>query len=281
MRAVLADYPHVQALKDGRVTGPSLEFTEVDPVHRAFAAMVREQAYDVCEMAIVTYLQARAEDKPLLLLPVVLRSRFQHDHIVCRADDPLEPSGLAGKRVGVRTYAQTTGVWLRGILSDEYGVPLDHVQWVSIEDGHLAEYADPPQVERAPDGSKLIAMLLAGELDAVIMGQDLPDDPRLRPLIPEAKTAARSWYERRRAVPINHMVVIRSAHEGLRDELTRMFVEAKLLAGPPASVDMTPVGVEANAPALELITRYAHEQGLIPRPLTVAELFAAPRGSVS
>jgi 4,5-dihydroxyphthalate decarboxylase len=239
--------------------------------------MVREQAYDVCEMAIVTYLQARAEDKPLLLLPVVLRSRFQHDHIVCRADDALDVHDLAGKRVGVRTYPQTTGVWLRGILGDEYGVPLDEVQWVSIEDGHLAEYVDPPAVERAPAGSKLIDMLHAGELDAVIMGNDLPDDPRLRPLIPNAKAAARTWYERTHAVPINHMVAIRAGLADRREELTQLFAEA---TQPTEGIDMTPIGVEANRPAIELITRYAHEQGLVPRRLSVDELFAV-RGAAS
>jgi 4,5-dihydroxyphthalate decarboxylase len=273
VRAVLADYPHVRALKEDAV----FDFVEVNPVHKAFAAMVREQAYDVCEMAIVTYLQARAEGKPLLLLPVVLRSRFQHDHIVCRADDPLDVSDLAGKRIGVRTYAQTTGVWLRGILADEYGVPLDKVQWVSLEDGHLAEYVDPPQVERAPAGSKLVEMLHAGALDAVIMGNDLPDDPRLRPLIPDAKAAARSWYERTHAVPINHMVVIREELADRREELTQLFVEAKQ---PAASVDMTPIGLEANRAALELITRYAYEQGLVPNRLPVDDLFT-PRGAAS
>ena len=275
MRAVLADYPHVRALKERA----AFDFVEVDPVHKAFAAMVRKQAYDVCEMAIVTYLQARSEGKPLLLLPVVLRSRFQHDHIVCRADDPIDVTELAGKRVGVRTYAQTTGVWLRGILSDEYGVPLDKVQWVSIEDGHLAEYVDPPQVERAPQDSKLVQMLHAGELDAVIMGNDLPDDPRLRPLIPDAKAAARDWYERTHAVPINHMVVIRADLADRREELTQLFVEAKQHAT-AGSIDMTPIGLEANRAALELITRYAHEQGLVPHRLAVDDLFTL-RGATS
>jgi len=278
MKAVLADYPHVRALKERS----AFDFVEVEPVHKAFAAMVREQAYDVCEMAIVTYLQARAEGKPLLLLPVVLRSRFQHDHIVCRADDPIDVTDLAGKRIGVRTYAQTTGVWLRGILGDEYGVPLDKVQWVSIEDGHLAEYADPPQVERAPAGSKLIDLLHAGDLDAVIMGQDLPDDPLLRPLIPDAKAAARGWYERTHAVPINHMVVIREELADRREELTQLFVEAKEYAARPdaGAIDMTPVGLEANRNALDLITRYAHEQSLVPHRLAVDDLFSL-RGAAS
>ncbi|WP_328519290.1 hypothetical protein [Kribbella sp. NBC_00359] len=278
MKAVLADYPHVRALKERS----AFDFVDVEPVHKAFAAMVREQAYDVCEMAIVTYLQARAEGKPLLLLPVVLRSRFQHDHIVCRAGDPIDVTDLAGKRIGVRTYAQTTGVWLRGILGDEYGVPLDKVQWVSIEDGHLAEYADPPQVERAPAGSKLIDLLHAGDLDAVIMGQDLPDDPRLRPLIPDAQAAARGWYERTHAVPINHMVVIREGLADRREELTQLFVEAKEYAARPdaGAIDMTPVGLEANRNALDLITRYAHEQGLVPHRLAVDDLFSL-RGAAS
>lgn len=270
LRTVLADYPHVRSLKSGT---PGYEFIEVNPVHRAFAAMVREQAYDVCEMAIVTYLQARAEGKPLLLLPVVLRSRFQHDHLVCLADKPIGPGELAGKRVGVRTYAQTTGVWLRGILADEYDVPLDEVKWVSIEDGHLAEYSDPADVERAPEGSNLLEMLYAGELDAVIMGQDLPDDPRLTPVIPEPKAAAEDWYRRQHAVPVNHLVVIRADLAARADEIYDLFAQAKHDAPQPDGIDMTPLGREANQHALELITRYAYEQRLIPRRLAVSELF--------
>jgi 4,5-dihydroxyphthalate decarboxylase len=277
LRTVLADYPHVRDLKNGTLDGPRFEFIEVDPVHRAFPAMVREQAYDVCEMAIVTYLQARAEGKPLLLLPVVLRSRFQHDHLVCLADNPIGPGDLAGKRIGVRTYAQTTGVWLRGILADQYDVPLDEVQWVSIEDGHLAEFRDPEQVERAPEGSKLVELLYAGELDAVIMGQDLPDDPRLVPVIPEPKAAAEDWYRRENAVPINHMVVVRAdlaaERPGLTDDLFDLFARAKKNAPQPAGIDMTPIGLPANQRALELVTRYAYDQGLIPRRLAVSELF--------
>jgi 4,5-dihydroxyphthalate decarboxylase len=269
LRTVLADYPHVRSLKNGT---PGFDFIDVDPVHRAFPAMVREQAYDVCEMAIVTYLQARAEGKPLLLLPVVLRSRFQHDHLVCLADNPIGPGDLAGKRVGVRTYAQTTGVWLRGILADEYGVPLDEVKWVSIEDGHLAEYRDPDDVERAPAGSSLLEMLYAGELDAVIMGQDLPDDPRLVSVIPDPKQAVEDWYQKYNAVPINHMVVIRADLADRADEIYSLFAQAKQDA-PVTGIDMTPIGLEANQRALELVTRYAYDQRLIPRRLAVSELF--------
>lgn len=281
LRTVLADYPHVRALKAGKLAGPRFDFVEVDPVHRAFAAMVREQAYDVCEMAIVTYLQARAEGKPLLLLPVVLRSRFQHDHLVCAADRAFGPGELAGKRVGVRAYSQTTGVWLRGILADEYDVPLDEVDWYVIEDGHLAEFRDPERVHRAPGGATLLGMLQAGDLDAVIMGQDLPDDPRLWSVIPEPKAAIRDWYDRYRSVPINHMVVVREELAGFAEELTDMFARSKQsVPVEPGVIDMTPVGIAANRRSLELVTRYAYEQRLIPRRLEVPDLFAPLTGRV-
>ena len=106
--------------------------------------MVREQRFDVSEMAIATFLQAKAYGKPLVLLPVVLAARFQQSALLCRADSDIGgPGDLAGRRVGVRAYSQTTGMWLRGILADAHGVRPDEVRWITFEDAHVAEVPRP------------------------------------------------------------------------------------------------------------------------------------------
>lgn len=127
-RTALGAYPHTRALRDGRVTSTRLrlEFAEVAPVNRAFAPMVREQRFDVCELAIATALQAKAHGKPIVVLPVTVAARFQEAALLCRADSDLHgPADLAGRRVGVRAYSQTTGMWLRGILAERHGVPAE------------------------------------------------------------------------------------------------------------------------------------------------------------
>jgi 4,5-dihydroxyphthalate decarboxylase len=280
LRTVLGTYPHTAPLKRGEITSPgvALAFADVKPTHKAFKPMVRELAFDVCEIAIVTYLQAKAHGKPLVLLPAVMLGRFQHHCLVHNADrGSLPPAQLAGRRVGVRAYSQTTGVWLRGILQNDYGVDIDRAHWVTFEDAHVAEYHDPPGVERAAAEKDLTAMLLAGELDAAIYGAELPDDPRIQSVIPDPNAAAQAWYRRHSCAPINHMVVVTKALATCRPEVIRevydLLLRAKQATPVAGDVDLTPFGVEANRPALELIVAYALEQGLIPRRLTVDEVF--------
>lgn len=94
--------------------------------------MVRELAFDVCEMAIVTYLMAKAYGKPLVLLPAVMVGRFQHAYAVYKSErGKLTPSDLAGRRVGIRSFTTTTGAWIRGILANDYGVDLDRIMPVN------------------------------------------------------------------------------------------------------------------------------------------------------
>src|ERR1700678_808635 len=148
----LGTYPHTQALKNGDIKsdGVALNFTEINPVNRAFMLMAREQKFDVCEMAIVTYLQAKSYGKPLTLLPATMMGRFQHGTLLYNSErGRLRVEDLAGRRVGVRAFSQTTGAWIRGILWKDYGLDLNSVKWVTFEDAHLAEYRDPPGVERA------------------------------------------------------------------------------------------------------------------------------------
>src|ERR1700722_9698763 len=155
LSCAIGDYPHLSALKSGAVSSPllKLDFAAVAPINRAFAPMVRELKFDVCEMAIATFLQAKAHAKKLALLPVGTLARFQESALLCRADGAIRgPADLKGRRVGVRAYSQTTGLWLRGSLADDYGVSPESIDWVTFEDAHVAEYRDPPHARRAAPG---------------------------------------------------------------------------------------------------------------------------------
>ncbi len=282
LRALLGDYPVTAALKEGRVRSRSvdLDFAHVKPVSSAFQRVVRDLEFDVAELAIVTFLLARAYGKPLVLLPAVVTGRFQHPYLVYNAErGPLAPGDLTGRRVGIRSYTVTTATWIRGILADDYGVDLERVRWVTVEEPHVAEFRDPPHVERAPAGADLRAMLLAGDLDAAVLGDRVPDDPRLRTLIPDPAAAARAWHARHGALQINHMVVARaslaSSDPWAVREVYRMLLESRRAAGPPApgELDTAPFGFEANRRNLEVAIDCVYRQRLIPRRFQVEELF--------
>jgi 4,5-dihydroxyphthalate decarboxylase len=281
LRALLGDYPVTAALKKGEVRSPelALDFADVKVPNAAFKRVVRELEFDVAELAIVTFLMAKAHGKPLVLVPTVLVGRFQHPFIVYNAErGPLSPGELAGRRVGIRSYSVTTVTWIRGILADDYGVDLDRVRWLTCEDAHVAEFRDPPGIERAAAGKDLAAMLLAGEIDAAVLGA-VPKDPRLKPLIPDPAAAAEAWRRKNGALQINHMVVVKdslskSNPQAVR-EVYRLLAESKRAAGLPAKgePDANPFGVEANRRNLEVAIDYVHRQGLIPRRFAVDELF--------
>ena len=189
LKTLLQDRTWTGPLKTGAIGSDLVDFA-FDGVAEAssrFKPMVRDLAYDCGELAIVTYLQAKHYGKPLVLLPFVVFGHFHHKSITCNTTrGELTPHTLAGRRVGVRAYSQTTGVWVRGILQHEYGVDLGKVTWVTFSDAHLAEYTDPKTCERAPEGKKLVPMLLAGEVDAAMLSGKPPEDPKLKPLIADA-----------------------------------------------------------------------------------------------
>ena len=254
-----------------------LEFEDVAPIFRAFAPMAREQAFDVSEMAIVTALQAIAYGKPIVILPVTLFARFQHHTLIGRAHDrPSSPDGLRDKRVAVRAYSQTTGMWIRGILQNEYGVKPDSMKWITQEGAHVSEYKDPPWVERTDPKHKLTDLLRGKQADAAIFGNDLPDDPEFAPIIDRPKEAAQAWYEKHRVVPVNHLVVVRrdlvNNHPDVLRELWSVLQAAR--PAQAGAIDMMPIGIEAMRPAVELALRYCEQQELLPRKLRVDEAFA-------
>ncbi|MGI4944770.1 MAG: ABC transporter substrate-binding protein [Janthinobacterium lividum] len=281
LRTALGPYRHTAALRSGQVASARLrlEFADVSPVNRAFAPMVRDARFDVCEMAIATFLQAKAYGKPLVLLPVTMAARFQEPALLCRADSAIRgPADLAGRRVGVRAFSQTTGMWLRGILAADHGVQPDQVRWVTFEDAHVAEYRDPPWAERAPAGADMLAMLRAGELDAVIVGNDVPNDPGLRTVFPDPAAAGEAFRHRHGFVPVNHLVTVRcdlaERRPDLVAELLRMFRDAKAAAPPgPGENDPLPMGQTALQPAITLALRYSAQQGLLPRRFGIEDVW--------
>lgn len=279
---MLGTYPKTQPLKDGTLASPlvRLDFADVDTAQKAFKDVVRHEKYDVAELAIVTFLQAFEAGKPYVMLPFVMNGGFHHKSLVVRDSATFTAHELAGRRVAMRAYTQTTPTWVRGILTDDYGVQLADVQWLSQEEAHVADYAEPAWVSRLASTASLEAMLRAGDVDAIIAGGGLSGEPGIRALISEPAEAATAWHARTHAVPINHVVTVkRSLAESRPDavrEIYRLLCEARerALAGkPPGDVDLQPKGFAALAPALELAIRYAFEQRLITRRYTLEELY--------
>jgi 4,5-dihydroxyphthalate decarboxylase len=271
LRTLLGDHTCTAALKNGLIKSDLIEFdfVEYSPTNKGFKPMVREGAFDVSEMAIVTYLMAKSFDKPMVLLPDVVMARFQHGHALYNAKaGKLSPPDLKGKRVGIRSFTTTTGAWLRGILANDCGVDLDSIDWVTFEDAHVAEFRDT--TKRAPAGKQIIPMLLDGELDAVL--GEKSDHADLKPLFADVAGEEKSWFAKHAVAPVNHMVVVSRTlsekHPDAVREVHRMLKQAADgVAGAPRFTS------DEMRRSLETIIGYSAQQKLIPRAYAVDELF--------
>jgi len=290
-----------RALKSGAVKPRTFafDFQEVDPLIAAFRRMVRGNEFDICEMAITTYICAKAHGKAMTAVPVFLVRAFHHGAIVVNAESGIRtPKELEGRKVGVnRGYTVTTGVWARSILQDEHGVDLSNVTWVLSGDEHVAEYRPPANVVPIDKGKTIADMLASGELAAAIGVE--ANSPDVKPLIPNALEAGLSALRRRGHYPINHTVVIKdeliAKHPDLAADVFDAFARAKrryvedLKAGKieqPSEVDEVhrrvmeitgeplPYGIAPNRNVIEALARHALTQGVITEPVTVEELFA-------
>jgi 4,5-dihydroxyphthalate decarboxylase len=277
LRTLLGDYPTTHALRQGRLTSPivPLAFADVAVPNKAFKRVVRDLEFDVAELALMTFLMARSRGVPLRLLPVVLFSRNPLVHLVCdRERRRLAPQDLAGIRVGVRAYTTTTAVWLRALLSDQFGVDFDSVEWITLEEGHVAGVADPPAVRRAPSGTDLMTMLRDGAVDAVIV-DPVPTDPRFVSVVPDPKGTWLAWQRQHDARTLNHVVVVRDSlahHEEAMRELFRLFRESRDMVGTTVDPMATPLGLQTNRRNLEVAIAVAEAQRLLARPLIVDDL---------
>ncbi|MGW5171729.1 hypothetical protein ACWEQ1_30665 [Streptomyces nodosus] len=283
---LLGDYPHTRVLRDGTipVEGVECRFLSASPLHSAFPRMVRGLEFDVCEMPVATYLLARDAGVPVTLLPAVLIGATHHHSLTRLPDGPdLDPRRLARHRIGVRSYGQTTGMWVRGILREDYGVEASDVTWVTTEDAHVASYVNPPNVERSPTGA-VAALLRAGDVDAAVLGpraigvQGVP----LIPVIKDAEEAAAAWTQRHGTVPANHLLVVRDDVLRSRpDAVTALFrALARGIDETAGERDLTTAAGRAVtvgwsdmlARGLEVAARYALEQGLVNAPVDLARI---------
>jgi len=173
LKIAVADYGHTRAVTFGSVPIKGIEpdFVRVVPIIGAFRRMVRDVEFDICEMAPTTYMIARALGSPFIALPIFLMRRFHHGGFVVRPDAGIRvPKDLEGKKVGVRAYSVTTGVWTRGIFINEYDLDSSKVTWVVDDEEHVTALKLPPNVVHAPEGKSLQSMMKAGEIQAGFSG---------------------------------------------------------------------------------------------------------------
>lgn len=302
LHAVSRTQGNNRALKEGGVTLPDfdMEFEEVPVLVHAFRRMVREMAYDVCEMALTTYICAKAHGVKFTALPIFLVRDFHHDAILHHVPSGLSsPADLAGKTVGVnRGYTVTTGVWARSIIQDEFDVDLSSVTWAPSGDEHVEAYRAPANVQPLEDGD-LEGRLSSGDLVAAVGAK--VDHPDVATMIDDPFTAAMSALKTRGLYPINHLVVVRddllAENPDVAVQVFDAFAASKnlyvedLKAGrisEPGRIDKIhraaldvmddplPYGIEPNRDTLERLIAHAVTQKIIPEPVAVEDLFAKP-----
>ena len=289
------------ALKNGSVAvdGFELQFEEVPVLVQAFRRMVRGLEFDVCEMALTTYLCAREHGVKFTALPIFLVRAFHHGAILHNINsDTRDPADLQGKRVGVnRGYTVTTGVWARSILQDEYGVDLSKVTWLLSGDEHVEAYVSPPNVESVPAGRTIEELLEEGDLAAAIgLSSNYPD---IQPLIADPLDAGFDAFKNRGHYPINHLIVVRNEvldeHPGIAVAVFDAFTESKNryleelrngeISNPDSmdklyarmlesGADPLPYGIAPNRNVLEDLIAHAATQKIITQPMDVESVFA-------
>ena len=318
LNIAIADYGHTRALKSSEVPikGVEANFVQVVPIIGAFRRMVREVEFDVCEMAPTTYMIARALGAPFIALPVFLMRRFHHGGFVVRPDSGVKaPKDLEGKKVGVRAYSVTTGVWTRGIFINEYDLDSSKVTWVVDDEEHVTTLKLPENVVHAPDGKSLASMMANGELQAAFSGpagigragpptgaweaKGQASSETYAELIPDVAKVEADWFRRTGIYPIHGLVVVRTEviwkYPWVARSLYEAFVAAKQpyiahLKGTsgdaaddkkyrglmPLVGDPLPYGLAANMPSIEAMLTYGLQQKLIPKRMSLEEAFVDP-----
>jgi 4,5-dihydroxyphthalate decarboxylase len=254
LKIAIADYGHTRALKSGEVTikGVDVEFVQVIPIIAAFRRMVRDLEFDVCEMAPTTYMIARTRGAPYTALPIFLMRRFHHGGFLVRPDADIRvPRDLEGKRVGVRAYSVTTGVWTRGIFVNEYGLDSSKVTWVVDDEEHVTTLKLPPNVVHAGPGRSLQSMMASGEIQAGFAGpagvgrsgppisgwdQAIPAVAAAGTypeLITDVEQVEAEWFRRTGIYPIHGLVVVKDEHLRNQPWLAQALMDAFVASKTP------------------------------------------------
>ncbi|MCW6537775.1 ABC transporter substrate-binding protein [Sphingomonas lycopersici] len=310
------NYDRTEALQTGRVRpdGIDLNFQALD-VEETFFRMLRHREFDVAELSLSSYcVTLGRDDPPFVAIPVFPSRFFRHSCIfVSKASGIETPSDLVGKRVGVPEYQMTAPVWIRGILSDEYGIDPASVTYVTggeEEPGREEKLKLdlPPRfrVEAIGPTQTLARMLADGEIDALHTARApstfYSEPDKVARLFPDFVPIEKAYYAHTGIFPIMHVVAIRreiyERHRWIARSLYTAFVAAQRLSYDQLRVsaslktmlpwqiaavedtiatmgaDWWPYGIERNRHVIETFTRYHHEQGLSPRRLTIEEMFA-------
>ena len=319
LKIAIADYPNTLAVKSGAIPieGVEPEFVNVVPQIGAFRRMVRQVEFDVCELAPTTYIIARAFNAPFVALPIFVMRRFHHSGFLVRPDAGIKvPKDLEGKKVGVRAYSVTTGVWTRGIFIDDYGLDASKVTWVVDDEEHVTQMKLPPNVVHAPDGKSLVSMMEAGEIVAGFDGNAgigrsgsptggwqaaAPGANASYPeLIENVEEVEAAWHRRTGIYPMHGTIVVKDSvlaenpwiAKSLFDAFSRAKNEwlVRLKSGEANTAgdkkylaltkvvgdDPLPFGMEANMPTIRALEDTAFKQKLIPERVPLARAWVDP-----
>ena len=302
----IGPYDLLYALIEGKARAGGIDFSVMTMASpERHGRMLRHQEFDVCELSLVSYLVAREAGLPFTAIPVFPHRRFRHRFCVKRTGCGIEkPADLNGRRVGLDTLQNSAGLWMRGILQDDYGVDLRSIEWWCQEEEDVAfEPARWLKVKRVPQGKDIDRMLLAGELDAAIYPDTLPAirsrNPAVALLFPDPKQAEIEHFRKSGLFPIMHTVVIRNPilerDPWVAVNVLQAFQQSKELCYArlrnPRNTSLAwiddalkeqesvlgkdgwPYGLRDNVKALEAAIRYAHDHGLIKKKPKVEELF--------
>ena len=319
LKTVLRRAPQTGDINDKAfpIDGVELDFIDVKPAIASYRRMVRNVEFDMCALAPTTYYIARAYGAPFKALPIFASRRFHHSGLLVRPDAGInEPKDLIGKKVGVRAYSVTTGVWTRGILENEYGVKASDINWVVDDEEHVTQLKLPSFVSHVPEGKSLASMMASGEIQAGFAAnagigregkptegweaKERPETKTYRELWPNGAELGAEWYKRTGILPFHGVIVIKDEivkkHPWIAKSIYQAFYKskenwlAKFKSGeangkddekyrklvPVVGEDPSPYGIKANLPSINALIDYAVQQKLMPKRLSVEELFIDP-----
>ena len=314
LSVAVAEYPHTSAVRSVAVPveGIEPEIVTIKPQIGAFRRMIRNLEFDVCELAPTTYMIARSHGYPIVALPIFVMRRFHHSGILVRPDAGIKvPKDLEGRKVGVRAYSVTTGVWTRQVLIEEFGLDSSKVNWIVDDEEHVTELTLPSNVARAPEGTSLADMMASSELAAGFSGNagvgrsgsptaggwkeveaHYPD------LLPNAADLEAQYFKRTGIYPMHGTVVMKEtvyrqnpwvakslfdafskAHDqwlptidASTDASDKKYADLRRIVGR----DPLPYGIEANLPTIRALEETAFKQGLTTKRMSVEEMFIDP-----
>jgi 4,5-dihydroxyphthalate decarboxylase len=308
------DYDRIKPLQDGTVVPEGIDLNILPlRVEETFFRALRSREFDLCELSLSSYLLTRNNEKPpFVAIPVFPSRFFRHQSIYVNSDKISSPKDLIGKRVGTPEFQMTAGVWQRGILADEYGVPVDSVEYVTgaLSGVHKREeklkLSLPENILVTPirDGQNLSDMLAAGEIDAIYTApapSTFGTVPHVKHLFEDFVQVEKEYFGRTKIFPIMHVIAIKSEvheqHPWIARSLYKAFNESldvayRALHERSALKVMLPwlqqhvaeteealgegywdYGIEKNRHVLETFARYSFDQGLSASIRTAEEMF--------